>query len=114
MFGSQHYPEGQIKPQYLNGIALVRCCTGALQVLEEFDLVSWLTNHPKKRYIITFANGSAAGINSKHRLWSVLAEIAKKHIVKVFPLNWSGEYVAWDGSAKSLHNFDGISIQLKQ
>ncbi len=114
MFGWQHYPEGQFVPMrggehYWH----VWCNTGLLQVLEKKEFEEVLGKNPDGYYTINFANGAAARIAPDHPLWVKLAEITKTFSIRVYPLDWSGKYLPWNGDATSLHSFDAIEITNK-
>jgi hypothetical protein len=114
MFGSQVYPEGRFAPTRGECSGWhVWCHTGARQVLGEREFVSWLACNPGRRYIINFANGAFAHIRPGDPLWERLREIAATHVVRVYPLNWSGRYVPWTGATGDLGWFDAISISLR-
>lgn len=78
----------------------------AAQVLRRREFES-----SERAYLVGFANGTYADIEPDHSLWQVLTEIAQNHCIEVFRLFPGAGYVAWDGSAVSLRQFDTIKIE---
>lgn len=109
------YAEGVFLPRSGgHGRWHVWCCSGAEQVLEKKEYVSFLRQHPDRAYLINFANGALAGIRPGDRLWRVLQEVAKRYDVLVFPAAFSTrDYVPWTGGSSSCRNFDAIQIKNK-
>jgi len=116
IFGVQSYSEGRHKPvQGMEHNWHVWCNTGACEVLESKEYVSWLAEEKNLgfSYRINFANSSAAQIKPGDRLWKLLSDIAKEYEVRVFQLTLQGGYVSWTGAESDLHSFDAISIRMR-
>ena len=111
----QYYPELEFQPR--RGAEhnwFVWCASGAWQVLDLEEHISYLTEHPDGWYTINFANAAAAHIQPGHPLWEKLAEVAKTYVVEVYRLTLQGGYVPWMGAANDLRAFDCIKLTLRQ
>lgn len=82
--------------------------SGALEALKLRDMDG---PEASAGFSVIFANGSCARIQPGDPLWTALAEAARDHEVKVFPLKMSGSYVPWTGEPVSLRAFDGIRVE---
>jgi len=105
------YPEGLHKPERGGEVDWhVWCNTGAQEILRTEEYAEKISANPAYKWVVSFANASAARIFPGHPMWELLTSIAKTYKVEVFQLTLEGGYVPWHGGSGDLREFDGIKI----